>query len=204
MTDRPQRFPWFPFYVADWRMSNTVRAMTYEQRGVYAELLAIAWDDGREEPSLPDDGKQLAALTALGRRWAKLGAPILATCFELRDGRHYNDKLSHVWEVQRAKYELASIAGKASARQRARQQSGNGSPTDVQRGGQRTGNRSVNRSVNRSPTDVQPTSQRRGNLKSTIQKLDAYTDRNLIAVSGATTVGALVPSAVVALTRKGQ
>ena len=106
------RFPWFPFYAADWRLSNTVRAMTYEQRGVYLELLCIAWDDGRKAPSLSSDERELAALTGLGKRWAKVGPTILASCFSLEEGRYYNIRLTAVWEVQRAKYEIRSETGR--------------------------------------------------------------------------------------------
>lgn len=106
------RFPWFPFYAADWRLSNTVRAMTYEQRGVYVELLVIAWDDGMERPSLPDDDTRLAALTGLGKKWAKVGRPVLEMCWTLSDGRWTNERLSHVWDVQSARYQLRSQAGK--------------------------------------------------------------------------------------------
>lgn len=131
------RFPWFPFYSLDWRTSLAVRAMTYEQRGVFLELLAIAWDDGRERPSLPGDHATLAKLTELGKRWAKVGAPILAANFTLEEGRYYNLKLTAVWEVQRAKYELRAMAGreggkaKAKAKQTASNAVANGKHTDA-------------------------------------------------------------------------
>ena len=105
------RFPWFPLYAADWRLSRAVRAMTPEQRGGYIELLTVAWDDGIEEPSLPEDDATLAKMSDLGARWAKVGAPIRA-CFVARDGRLYNEKLSHIWEVQRARYAIKSEAGR--------------------------------------------------------------------------------------------
>lgn len=113
------RFPWFPFYAADWRLSRTVREMTPEQRGGYVELLCVAWHDGIQEPSLKDDDNYLAKMSELGeKRWKKAGAAIRA-CFEVRDGRLYNERLSKVWEIQRAKYQIAEMAGKESARQRA-------------------------------------------------------------------------------------
>lgn len=105
------RFPWFPFYASDWRLSRAVRAMTPEQRGGYIELLCVAWDDGLVEPSLPDDAGQLATMSGLGKRWRAAG-PAIRACFTERDGRLYNEKLSHVWEVQRARYQLRSEAGK--------------------------------------------------------------------------------------------
>lgn len=123
------RFPWFPFYAADWRLSNTVRAMTYEQRGLYVELLAIAWDDGIEAPSLPDDATRLAMLTGLGKRWAKIGQPVLTLCWSLDGGRWTNERLTKVWEIQRAKYALRSEVGRLGgiAKAKAKQNAGNAS-----------------------------------------------------------------------------
>jgi uncharacterized protein YdaU (DUF1376 family) len=121
------RFPWFPFYAADWRLSRSVRAMTPEQRGGYVELLCVAWDDGMAEPSLPTDDASLAKLSELGpKRWAKVG-PAIRACFIERDGRIYNERLSHVWEVQHARYQLRSIAGKmgGKAKAQAKQKAGN-------------------------------------------------------------------------------
>ena len=105
------RFPWFPFYAADWRLSRAVRAMTPEQRGGYIELLCVAWDDGTREPSLQSSDAYLAQMSGLGRRWRIAGAPIRA-CFVERDGRLCSDKLTKIWEIQRAKYELRSDAGR--------------------------------------------------------------------------------------------
>lgn len=124
------RFPWFPFYAADWRLSRSVRAMTPEQRGGYVELLCVAWDDGLEEPSLPTDDAALAKLSELGaKRWAKVGAAIRA-CFYERDGRLYNEKLSKVWEIQRARYELKSMAGRKGGKAKAQaQQNGKHGPS---------------------------------------------------------------------------
>lgn len=135
------RFPWFPFYVADWRTSDAVRGFTYEQRGLYLELLCIAWGHGVDAPSLPDDDAKLAQISGLSlRRWAKIGRPILGECFALSDGRWTNERLTKVWEIQRAKYEFASIAGKESAKQRALQRNTNGRSTSVARPFQRKSN----------------------------------------------------------------
>lgn len=124
------RFPWFPLYVADWRLSQSVRSMTLEQRGAFLELLIAAWGDGTAEPSLPADDAKLAQFSELGKRWTKYGAQIRA-CFTERGGRLFNTRLSHVWEVQRAKYDFATAAGKASAAQRALQRKANGGSTGV-------------------------------------------------------------------------
>jgi uncharacterized protein YdaU (DUF1376 family) len=113
--------PWFPFYARDWLLSRTVRLLTYEQKGVYIDLLANAWDWGGDgEPCLPNDPRALAQLLGLQypQRWRKVAQPLIDQCFVEREGRLYNDKLSHVWEVQTAKRAIAAMAGRASAEKR--------------------------------------------------------------------------------------
>lgn len=113
------RFPWFPMYAADWLTSPAVLAMTLEQQGAYMRLLCIAWNAGRDEPSVTADPRELGRVLGLpAAKWAKIG-PAIVACFEQRNGRLFNRKLTEVWEIQRAKYEIASRAGKASAEQRA-------------------------------------------------------------------------------------
>lgn len=113
------RFPWFPFYVADWRLSRAVRQMTYEQRGMYHELLCVAWGDGTESPYLINDGDWLSKELGISlARWRKIGGPIVA-CFEAETtGRLVSARLTKAWEIQRAKYDLAKKAGLASADRR--------------------------------------------------------------------------------------
>jgi len=60
MKERNER-PWFRFYVSDWLDSETVRAMSIEERYSYITLLAHAWRT-RKECSLPVSGAELAVL----------------------------------------------------------------------------------------------------------------------------------------------
>ncbi|MGJ0510232.1 MAG: DUF1376 domain-containing protein [Methylocystis sp.] len=128
MTDR---FPWFPFYAADWLTSPAVLAMSLEQQGAYLRLLAIAWNAGRDEPALPAAPAELARMLGLSlKRWTTISRPILG-CFERRGDLLYNAKLTQVWEIQRAKYNIAAMAGRASGEARRKQRSSNGRSTGV-------------------------------------------------------------------------
>ncbi len=51
--------PAFQFYARDWLMST--RALPPEARGVYIDLLSLAWD----QDGLPDNEKELCAYLAL-------------------------------------------------------------------------------------------------------------------------------------------
>lgn len=55
---------WMPLYVADY-LADT-RRLTTEQHGAYLLLIMEYWQKGAP---LPDDDKQLAQITGLGRRW---------------------------------------------------------------------------------------------------------------------------------------
>lgn len=126
---KPDRFPWYPHYVADWRLSRSVRQMTYEQRGMYRELMDVAWGDGTVEPCLTDDDRWIANELAVPlSRWKKVGGAV-RVCWEARDGKLYSPRLSQAWEVQRTKYELRSQAGKLGgiAKAKAAERAGNAS-----------------------------------------------------------------------------
>jgi uncharacterized protein YdaU (DUF1376 family) len=113
---------WFPFFAKDWIASRARALMSHEQRGVYLDLLAIAWDDGSVEPSLPADDASLASMAGLSvARWQKI-APLVRAQFVERDWRLYNAKLSDVWQDQQAKHaavvKKAQKGGKASGESR--------------------------------------------------------------------------------------
>lgn len=50
------RLEWFKFYPGRWRGSRRVALMTPAQKGVYMDLLCMAWEEG----SIPDDPAELA------------------------------------------------------------------------------------------------------------------------------------------------
>lgn len=96
--------PYAPFYFSDWLGDTKVRRMSYEERGVYFELLANSW----QEP-LPADLDEIAHLLGLTRRrfdaiWKKVGA-----CW-VSDGN--GSLLNPRLERERAKQEAKRTAGK--------------------------------------------------------------------------------------------
>ena len=80
----------YPWYITDWRESDSVLAMTAEQRDVYRNLLDMCWRDGSlpvneralQKMSLADDGEW-------GRSW-----PTVRSMFVERDGRLWNEKVN--------------------------------------------------------------------------------------------------------------
>jgi uncharacterized protein YdaU (DUF1376 family) len=121
---------WFPFFVSDWLSSRAVIRMTAEQRGAYVHLLALAWADGEVEPSLDASPTELAALSGLGKRWAKL-SPLIVAQFEERGGRLYNAKLSEVWHEQQKRHGMAVYNGRKGAAKRAANRKGGSSPAQA-------------------------------------------------------------------------
>lgn len=109
---------WFPVFVADWLTSDDVTLMLPEQEGAFFRLLLRAWGKGGAEPSLPAVDRDLAILSRLGRRWAKLG-PLVRAQFTERDGRLYNERLSTVWTEQQSKHERAIDRGRIGGRTKA-------------------------------------------------------------------------------------
>ncbi len=68
--------PAFQFYAKDWLSSKTVRAMSFEDRGVYIDLLAMAWDS--EEPgtlTLPVPGYNPRTIRSFLLRWPSTFTP---------------------------------------------------------------------------------------------------------------------------------
>jgi len=79
-------YPWYP---ADWLLSETRMGMTLEERSIYRDLLDHCWQDG----SLPLSSRVLASIAGASRsEWEKCSAAVLAQ-FEQRDGRLYHRKI---------------------------------------------------------------------------------------------------------------
>jgi uncharacterized protein YdaU (DUF1376 family) len=79
--------PAFQFYPSDWLSDFHVRAMTYEQRGIYIDMLCLMW--GEQDCMLPDD------LTVLERM---LNVPsttleIIMQRFQKKDGKIFSKRL---------------------------------------------------------------------------------------------------------------
>ena len=110
--------PAFLFYPYDWMQSETVRAMSYEQRGVYLELLAMAWLEG----SIPADEDRLRRMVGLSvARWAKVW-PLISECWAANgEQRLVNPRQEHERATRREKAEEMRRRGAAGGKQTAKQ-----------------------------------------------------------------------------------
>lgn len=105
---------WFPAYPEKWLLSNQVRLMTYEQRGVYWELLNMEWRDG----SIPSNLEDLSLLLHLPLDrfeviWKRVGPLFTEVCA----GHLQNEWLETIRAEQLTKHSkasgIASIAANA-------------------------------------------------------------------------------------------
>ena len=76
-----EKAPAYQWYPKDWQSDSRVRRMTYEQRGIYRELLDIQWLEG----SLPDDAQQLAEILGCPLFRFEKAWPLIRECFTVRD-----------------------------------------------------------------------------------------------------------------------
>ena len=82
----PEKSPAFQFYPKDYLTDPRVRAMTFEQRGLYWEAIGICWLEG----SLPSDLGELAAILGCPKRRLEVVWPRIGLCFEA-----HGDRLTH-------------------------------------------------------------------------------------------------------------
>lgn len=101
------RAPWMPFYGRDFYADVHVRAMTWEERGVYQFLLWVAWDEG----AIPADTKKLARICELpARRFTKV--------WEAIGDRWQPHQARAGWLVNRRQEQVRSESGALSERMR--------------------------------------------------------------------------------------
>lgn len=82
----PEKAPAFQFYPKDYLTDPRVRAMSFEQRGLYWEAVSICWLEG----SLPADQGELAAILGCPLRRLSIVWPRISQCFET-----HGDRLTH-------------------------------------------------------------------------------------------------------------
>lgn len=106
-----EKVPAFQFYPRDYLCDPHVRAMTYEQRGIYWEAVSLCWLEG----SLPADLGELAAILHVQRRKLEALWPRIGTCFTEADGRLRHSRLDREREVQAAWKHQSQEGGRRSA-----------------------------------------------------------------------------------------
>lgn len=119
-------FPCLPLWT-DAYLGDTEH-LTLEEHGAYMKLLMIAWRSPNCD--LPDDDKRLAIMLRTGaRRWGALKPAVMAF-WTLTGGRWSQKRLCAEREKAKRRCDLASDAGKASARAKILKNN-KSAPTDV-------------------------------------------------------------------------
>lgn len=108
--------PYFKFWPGDWLKSSRTRRMTFEERGVFIDLLAYAWDEG----GIPADPHHLARLLQISpRRLAKLWPAIEGAWVRTGDvlvNPRMEQVRAEVEEAHLARVEAGRRGGKAKAK----------------------------------------------------------------------------------------
>jgi uncharacterized protein YdaU (DUF1376 family) len=121
------RYPWYPWYVADYRASRRVQSLSIVQRGIYRELLDECWVKG----FISDDVVELARICAISVSLMERHWPAVRTLFVQVKGVDGGFLTSERLERERAQIDKrraqAADAGRRSAAAR------NGRSTTVQR-----------------------------------------------------------------------
>lgn len=115
-----EKAPAYQHYPKDWASDEAVKLMTWEQRGIYRELLDHQWLEG----SIPGDVEQLAVLLRIPLvRFRKKIWPLIATKFTPVDndgGRLMQLRLERQRDNQEEFIQGKKIAGSKGGKERAR------------------------------------------------------------------------------------
>lgn len=111
------KYPWFPFFAADFLTDEKTLAMSYREIGIYIVLLSHQWIQG----SIPADPSRAQAMLKLGSSeagededYAALQR-VVADCFVPHNGlpgRLINQKLAEIQEAQDQRRSRLSEAGR--------------------------------------------------------------------------------------------
>lgn len=108
--------PYFPFYPRDWLADSKVSQLTYEEQGVYFNLLCRAWTYEDGSCSLPNDDRLIARIMGLRpAKWAKFRAVLvdgIAPVFRVVGDRLVNGRLLEEYEKLQEKSQIQSANAK--------------------------------------------------------------------------------------------
>lgn len=91
-----QKPPAFQFYAKDWRSSPTVQSMNHEQRGIYIDILALAWDSETPGIITMSERQICHELRIFSASFRRLLAKFPATLRKV-DGKFVQPKLAEQW-----------------------------------------------------------------------------------------------------------
>ena len=108
--ERPPAYQWYP---GDAAADARYRAMSYEQRGIYRELLDLQWMNG----PLSGDTKRLAKVLGVTHaRFRKAWDGGVSDCFlEQKDGTFVNERLAREFERLQNQKAKAAANGRRGA-----------------------------------------------------------------------------------------
>jgi uncharacterized protein YdaU (DUF1376 family) len=104
----------YPWYIADWRNSETRLNLSLEERGLYRELLDFCY----VERSLPSDERKLARIVNCSDEEFQRSWPAVKNLFNLSNDRYYHPKVSETLEKLDGYHEQRRQAGIASGERR--------------------------------------------------------------------------------------
>ena len=99
------------FYPGDWLSDPKVRRLTWEQKGIYIDMLSLMWKNG-ENASLPDDPDAIASMLGIQKRkFLKIFRVFFEKNFEIffrADGRIFQKRVLSEWEAANEKSQKAT------------------------------------------------------------------------------------------------
>lgn len=104
----------YPWYIADWRESETRIRLSLAERGLYREMLDYCYLEG----SVPTDPMQLSRITCCSVVDIKRHLPVVASLFTLESDRFVHAKVNEVRAKLDSYHKQRAHAGAASGRSR--------------------------------------------------------------------------------------
>lgn len=155
----------YPWYLANWRGSETRIELNLEERGLYRELLDFHYSQG----SLPDDDRKLLAIVGCTEKEFNRAWPAVRPHFVARDGRLEHPKVLQVLETLEGYREQRRQAGKLSGERR-RERSFNERSTSAQRAlNSRSNEKATSRSNEKATAQVEPYTYTNTNTKTSTE-----------------------------------
>lgn len=106
------RAPYFPFYPQDWLSDPRTAQLTYEERGIYFELLCRCWTSRDGSCSLPNDDLFISKLLGIRlSKWQKIKRKLsegLTAVLKIEKNKILNERLLKEFEKIKIKSEINS------------------------------------------------------------------------------------------------
>ena len=101
--------PAFQFFPRDWLSSVPVRMMTWEERGVFMDLLCYSWLHGGLPP---DFGETCRLLSMDSRTWRRVSPKIMQQFQIEKNGLLVNERLEEIRDKQRGVSDVKASAAR--------------------------------------------------------------------------------------------